>query len=161
VDKSLLWSWATSDVGNHEMCACFPRNDPKTIRGCAMRGPSGHVAELRIAIQQRREKDAKCDMAWCGPGTGHPKSNQHVNAVGGSLRDGHRLPKILDSLTFAEGEGFVPGSVEAGPTAAVVRDRGHCAGRLQLYEKLVATKPTLSTGNKAIRTIHGVGPLTA
>jgi transposase len=136
------------------------KNDPADARLLAR---LAHVGpELLSPIQQRSEK-TQVDLALVRARDVAVQSRTKIiNAVRGIVKStGLRLPKS-STLTFARK------AKEACPEALrpallpLLRVIEELTREIELYEKLVAKKAeTEYPETKAIRTIHGVGPLTA
>jgi len=136
------------------------KNDPADARLLAR---LAHVGpELLSPIQQRSEK-TQVDLALVRARDVAVQSRTKIiNAVRGIVKStGLRLPKS-SNLTFARK------AKEACPEALrpallpLLRVIEELTREIELYEKLVAKKAeTEYPETKAIRTIHGVGPLTA
>jgi transposase len=136
------------------------KNDPADARLLARLAHVG--AELLSPIQQRSEK-TQVDLALVRARDVAVQSRTKIiNAVRGIVKStGLRLPKS-STLTFARK------AKEACPEALrpallpLLRVIEELTREIELYEKLVAKKAeTEYPETKAIRTIHGVGPLTA
>lgn len=136
------------------------KNDPADARWLAR---LAHVGpELLSPIQQRSEK-TQVDLALVRARDVAVQSRTKIiNAVRGIVKStGLRLPKS-STLTFARK------AKEACPEALrlallpLLRVIEELTREIELYEKLVAKKAaTEYPETRAIRTIHGVGPLTA
>jgi transposase len=136
------------------------KNDPADARLLAR---LAHVGpELLSPIEQRSEK-TQVDLALVRARDVAVQSRtQIVNAVRGMVKStGHRLPKS-STLTFArKAKDACPEALKPAllPLLRVIEE---LTREIELYEKLVAKKAdTEYPETKAIRTIHGVGPLTA
>jgi transposase len=136
------------------------KNDPADAR---MLARLAHVGpELLSPIQQRSEK-TQVDLALVRARDVAVQSRtQIVNAVRGMVKStGHRLPKS-STLTFArKAKDACPEALKPAllPLLRVIEE---LTREIELYEKLVVKKAeTEYPETKAIRTIHGVGPLTA
>jgi transposase len=136
------------------------KNDPADARWLAR---LAHVGpELLSPIQQRSEK-TQVDLALVRARDVAVQSRTKIiNAVRGIVKStGLRLPKS-STLTFArKAKEACPESLKPAllPLLRVIEE---LTREIELYEKLVAKKAeTEYPETRAIRTIHGVGPLTA
>jgi transposase len=136
------------------------KNDPADARLLAR---LAHVGpELLSPIQPRSEKTQE-DLALVRARDVAVQSRTKViNAVRGIMKSmGHRLPKS-STLTFArKAKEACPEALQPAllPLLRVIEE---LTREIELYEKLVAKKAeTEYPETSAIRTIHGVGPLTA
>jgi transposase len=136
------------------------KNDPADARTLAR---LAHVGpELLSPIQPRSEK-TQVDLALVRARDVAVQSRTKiVNAVRGIVKStGHRLPKS-STLTFArKAKDACPEALQPAllPLLRVIEE---LTREIELYEKLVSQKAeTEYPQTKAIRTIHGVGPITA
>src|SRR5262249_10103235 len=136
------------------------KNDPGDARLLARLAHLG--PELLSPIQQRSEK-TQVDLALVRARDVAVQSRTKiVNAVRGIVKSaGHRLPKS-STLTFArKAKGSCPEALRPA-LLPLLRVLEELTREIELYEKLIAKKAeTEYPETKAIRTIHGVGPLTA
>jgi transposase len=136
------------------------KNDPADARLLARLAHAG--PELLSPIQQRSEK-TQVDLALVRARDVAVQSRTKiVNAVRGIVKStGHRLPKSA-TLTFArKAEEACPAALKPAllPLLRVIEE---LTREIELYGKLVAEKAeTEYPETKAIRTIYGVGSLTA
>jgi transposase len=136
------------------------KNDPADARTLAR---LAHVGpELLSPIQPRSEK-TQVDLALVRARDVAVQSRTKiVNAVRGIVKStGHRLPKS-STLRFArKAKDACPEALQPArlPLLRVIEE---LTREIELYEKLVSQKAeTEYPQTKAIRTIHGVGPITA
>jgi transposase len=155
----------------HEVIVANPRNLRMISESDAKNDPAdarllarlAHVGpELLSPIQQRSEK-TQMDLALVrARDVAVQTRTKIINAVRGIVKStGVRLPKS-STLTFArKAKEACPEALKPVllPLLSVVEE---LTRQIELYEKLVAKKAeTEYPETKAIRTIHGVGPLTA
>jgi transposase len=151
-------------VGNPRNVRMISQNDSKNDPADArLLARLAHVGpELLSPIQQRSEK-TQVDLALVrARDVAIQSRTKIVNAVRGIVKStGHRLPKS-STLTFArKAKDSCPEALRPAllPLLRVIEE---LTREIELYEKLVAKKAdTEYPETKAIRTIHGVGPLTA
>ena len=136
------------------------KNDPADARTLAR---LAHVGpELLSPIQTRSEK-TQVDLALVRARDVAVQSRTRlINAVRGIVKStGRRLPKS-STLTFArKAKDACPETLQPA-LLPLLRVIGELTREIELYEKLVNQKAeTEYPETKAIRTIHGVGPVTA